>query len=228
MKKLGIIGAMDLEVEMISKEMNIDKEVQIAGNTYYEGTLHGREIVVSCCGCGKVNAASSAQILISEFKVDGLINTGIAGGMKTDVEVCDIVISTDVTHHDVRKRQMVELFPFVGQFDSNKRLIDLAVETAKIDSVLHGKWHVGRIVSGEAFINDKDVKNRIIKEYEPYCVEMEGSAIGHVAHINQIPFLVIRSISDNADDEANMSYEKFERIAAEQSSNLVMEMIKRL
>jgi len=225
--KIGIIGAMKLEVEQLINHMTIQDKQEVAGNTYYCGWLHNKEIVVTCGGVGKVNAASSTQILISQFNVDAIINTGIAGGMQSDVKVCDIVISTDVTHHDVRKNQMISCYPHQASFVSDERLITLAVETIKASS-FESDYHIGRIVSGESFISDPLTKKLILEAYQPHCVEMEGAAIGHVSYLNKVPFVVIRCISDNADDDATMSYETFETIAADQSSKLVMDMMKNL
>lgn len=226
-KRIGIIGAMKLEVEQLISHMTIDDKQEVAGNIYYSGSLHNQDIVVTCGGVGKVNAASSTQILISHFEVDAIINTGIAGGMQPNVKVCDIVISTDVTHHDVRKNQMISCFPHQAFFVSDERLIELAEKTIRSSS-FQSNYHIGRIVSGESFISDPAIKNLIIEAYEPHCVEMEGAAIGQVSYLNNIPFVVIRCISDNADDEATMSYETFETIAANQSSKLVMDMMKNL
>jgi len=227
MSKIGIIGAMKLEIEQLINHMTIHDKQEIAGSMYYCGCLHNKKIVVTCGGVGKVNAASSTQILISQFNVDAIINTGIAGGIKRDVKVCDIVISTDVTHHDVRKDQMVSCYPHQASFMSDERLITLAEDTIKASSY-ESDYHIGRIVSGESFISDPATKNQILEAYEPHCVEMEGAAIGHVSYLNKVPFVVIRCISDNADDNATMSYETFETIAADQSSKLVMDMMKNL
>lgn len=156
--------------------------------------------------------------------VKHIINTGIAGSLNKDVKICDIVISDNVTHHDVRKEQMKRWFPFKECFESDKFLIETAIKAyKKIDSNKFN-YHIGRIVSGEAFISDCNLRDLIIKEHSPYCVEMEGSAIGHVACINNIPFLIIRSISDNADDNST-NYIDFEKIAANNSAILVLNIL---
>lgn len=226
MKKVGIIGAMDLEIKLLIDNMDLIRKESSAGFSYYVGKIFGKDIIITCCGVGKVNAASCTQILINRFGVDCIINTGIAGGLHREVKVCDIVVSSDVTYHDVRKEQMKNCFPFKEYFECDKNLIEIAIKACEYSKIRKNSYHLGRIVSGECFVDDRDLKESIIKEYSPYCVEMEGTAIGHVAQINDIPFVVIRSISDNADEEATMSYEKFERIAANQSSSLVLNMIK--
>lgn len=226
MKKIGILGAMILEVDQLIDAMTIVNKKSSAGSTYYIGQLSGKDVVVACCGVGKVNAASSAQIMISEYGVDAIINTGIAGGMHKDVHVCDIVVSNEVTHHDVRKDQMIRCYPCVESFRASDELITTVVKALKAHPLEEGRYHIGKIVSGESFISSKVEKDKIIQAYQPYCVEMEGAAIGHVAHINKIPFLVLRSISDHADDQADMTYKTFEDIAAKQSSRLIMKMLE--
>jgi adenosylhomocysteine nucleosidase len=228
MKTIGIIGAMDLEIKLLIENMNLFKQEKAAGFDYYIGTIQGKDVVVTCCGVGKVNAAACTQALIDRYKVDAIINTGIAGGLHHEVKICDVVISKDVTYHDVRKGQMRSLFPFKECFEGDRELIDLATKACKLTIGDEYNHHLGRIVSGECFVSDANLKRTIVEQYSPHCVEMEGAAIGHVAHINDIPFVVIRSISDNADDEANISYDAFEKIAAEQAANIILNMIKML
>jgi adenosylhomocysteine nucleosidase len=225
---IGIIGAMQLEVDSLIEKMNVKEERIVAGNMFYRGVLEKQEVVVTCCDVGKVNAASSTQILISEFHVDAIVNTGIAGGMHQEVQVCDVVISSDVTHHDVRQAQMASCYPNQKYFKSDDRLIELAKNAIEENNLIKGQHHIGRIVSGECFVADHTLKQSIIDDHEPHCVEMEGSSIGHVAYINEVPFVIIRSISDNADSDATMSYEAFEKIAADQSSKIVLNMLKHM
>lgn len=226
MSIIGIIGAMDLEIKLLRDNMSSLKKNSIAGINYYIGKIEEKDVILTCCGIGKVNAAACTQILIDRFKVDCIINTGIAGGLHMDVKVCDLVISNDVTYHDVRKRQMKNHFPFKERFDGDKRLIECALKACKLSKNENSKYHVGSIVTGDSFVSDNIIKKRIMDEYSPHCVEMEGAAIGHVAHINDIPFVVIRSISDNADNEATMCYESFEKISANHSATVVLNMIK--
>ncbi|PEE44649.1 5'-methylthioadenosine/adenosylhomocysteine nucleosidase [Bacillus pseudomycoides] len=227
MKKIGIIGAMQIEIDLLLEKLDIYKEYTIARMPFYKGIFMDKEIIVTRCGIGKVNAASCAQILIDKFEVDCMINTGIAGGLHPDVKVGDLVISTNVTHHDVNKNQMKNLFPFQETFIANQELRELARKACNT-SGLDINVHEGRIVSGECFVEDAKLKEKLLDEYAPHCTEMEGSAIGHVAFINDIPFLLIRSISDSADDDATSSYENFAKITADQSSRVIMEMIKNI
>ena len=226
--KIGIIGAMDVEIELIRSNITIENKKQYAGFTFYEGTYKGLNIVLTCCGGGKVNASSCTQILIDKFNVTGIINTGIAGSLNEKVKLCDIVISDNVTYHDVRKTQMKTCFPYKEFFTANENLMNLAVKAYENSAIKNSNYHIGRIVTGEAFVSDNALKSAIINNYSPYCVEMEGGAIGHVAEINEVPFLIIRSISDNADDNATMNYDEFEAIAANNSAKLVLNMLELL
>lgn len=226
MERIGIIGAMDIEIELLLGNLKLQKKEKIAGFVFHLGKLFGQDVVITSCGVGKVNAASCTQILISKLGVQGIINTGIAGGLHKDIEVCDVVISRDVTHHDVRKRQMKNWFPHQEYFEGDKKLIDVAEKAFKNSQDINSSCHLGRIVSGECFVDDTQLKEQIMKDYSPHCVEMEGAAVGHVAYINGVPFVVIRSISDKADGEATMSYEKFEKITAQNAATIVMNMMK--
>lgn len=226
MKTIGIIGAMNVEIELLKDRIRIDRKENIAGFDFFLGYVDGKNVIITCCGGGKVNAASCTQILIDRFDVDCIINTGIAGGLHESVKICDVVISNNVTHHDVRKAQMESCFPFKIHFEASDKLIEAAIKACELFHIDGWNYHTGRIISGESFIDDSEVKKRLIRDYSPHCVEMEGSAIGHVAHINNIPFVIIRSISDNADDDATISYKEFEAIAANRSAEIVLSMIK--
>ncbi|MGZ4112259.1 MAG: 5'-methylthioadenosine/adenosylhomocysteine nucleosidase [Tumebacillaceae bacterium] len=227
MKRIGIIGAMQIEIDLILDRLVVNEEHLVAGFPFYLGTLHGKEIVLTRCGVGKVNSASCTQILIDRFHVDCIINTGIAGSLHNEIGIGDVVISSDVTHHDVRKAQMKNLFPFQESFLADHDLIELAKKTCE-SSALKPTYHCGRIISGECFVEDRQRKEALISEYAPACVEMEGSSVGHVAYINNIPFLILRCISDHADEEATISYDNFEKMAGNQSSTILLEMIKNI
>lgn len=226
MKKIGIIGAMDVEIEILINRIMIERKEMIAGFKFFSGNMDDKEIIITSCGGGKVNAAACTQVLIDRFNVDCIINTGIAGGLHESVKICDVVISSNVTHHDVRKRQMESCFPYKEYFEADEKLIEYAIKSCELHHSKEWNYYVGRIVSGESFIEDSEIKKNLIIDYSPHCVEMEGSAIGHVAHINDVPFVVIRSISDNADDDATMTYREFEAIAADKSAEIVLSMIE--
>ena len=190
MKCVGIIGAMEQEVARLKEVMEDVSITTRANMDFYEGVLEGKKVVVVQSGIGKVNAGMCTQILADLFQVEAVINTGIAGSLNNDINIGDIVLSTDVLHHDM-------------------------------DATGFG-YPKGQIVC------DQGVKDNIVKEFSAYAVEMEGAAIGQAAALNGIPFLIIRAISDKADNSANMDYPAFEKLAIEHSVRLTQGMLKRM
>lgn len=226
MKKIGIIGAMALEIRGIKEHLVIAGTDNYAGFTFITGSLNGKLIVLTVSGIGKVNAAICTQLMIDHYNVDCIINTGIAGALDSDLRYCDVVISDDVTYHDVNPDQMISCFPNKERFYADQRLINYAIHACDLTRTENWDYKVGRIVSGEQFVADDRKKKQIIKQFDALCVEMEGAAIGHVAYCNRVPFVVIRSISDSADQNASMDYETFEKVSANISSLLVIQMIR--
>lgn len=225
MNKIGIIGAMEIEVEQLKKDMEISRTVNKARMEFFEGTLKGKQVVIVRSGIGKVNAAVCTQILVDEFQADCVINTGIAGSLNADINIGDIVISKDVLHHDMDAvnfgyplGQIPQMDVFA--FEADQELADRAERIChEVNPEISVFW--GRIVSGDQFIADKAVKERLISNFGGYCTEMEGAAIAQTAYLNQIPFVILRAISDKADDSATMDYPTFERQAAEHCVKLV-------
>lgn len=229
MKRIGIIGAMDLEVEHLKSEMQISRIVDKAGMEFYTGTLKGVDVVIVRSGIGKVNAGLCAQILADVFQVTHIINTGVAGSLNAKLDIGDILISKDTLYHDMDVRifgyQLGEV-PQMGcrEFKADKAMIEAAVSSCKeVNPDIHVE--VGRILSGDQFISDKAKKETLIADFQGDCTEMEGAAIAHSAYLNKIPFVIIRAISDKADDSAEMDYPTFEREAAKHSAKLVEHMI---
>lgn len=232
MVKVGIIGAMELEVEALKSRMNDVNITTKAGMEFHEGTLNGVNVVIVKCGIGKVNAALCVQILADIFRVSHIINTGVAGSLNAALDIGDILISKDALHHDMD----VTIFgyrpgevPQLGlrEFPADERLAALAKESCeKVNPGINAI--IGRVVSGDQFISDKDTKNRLISMYHGDCAEMEGASIAHGAYLNQIPFVIIRAISDKADDTSEMEYPVFERAAAKHSARLVEDMIQKI
>lgn len=231
MKKLGIIGAMQVEVETLVANLKEKNCRTVAGSDYYEGTLEGLPVVVVQCGIGKVNAALCAQILCSEFAVTHLVNTGVAGSLDKDLDIGDLLVSRDAVHHDFDcgpvgyPRCQVPGLDVLA-FPADEKLMALAFAAA--ESVNPGHTKVGRVASGDQFISRRDVKAEIIANTQACCTEMEGAAIAHVAYRNRIPFVVLRAISDKADDSAEMDYPTFEAIAARRCAAVTMELAKAL
>lgn len=232
MSKIGIIGAMELEVETLKAEMTVRRIEKKAGMEFFEGVLNGTEVVVVRSGVGKVNAALCTQILADSFSVTHIINTGVAGSLNAKLDIGDILISTDAIHHDVDATifgyQPGEV-PQLGrrEFPANLRLAELAKAACeKVNPGIHAV--LGRVLSGDQFISSDEVKLKLQKEYQGDCTEMEGAGIAHGAYLNGIPFVIIRAISDKADNSAKMDYPAFEAAAAKHSAALVKELVKNL
>ena len=232
MNRIGIIGAMDIEVDALKEQMLDVTRVNKASMEFYQGKLNGKDVVVVRSGIGKVNAAVCTQILADVFEVEAVINTGIAGSLRNEINIGDIVVSTDALQHDMDavefgypKGQIpgMKVFSFVA----NAALRETAVRVCqKVNPDI--QVFEGRIVSGDQFVARAEVKDEIIKEFAGYCTEMEGAAIAQAAYLNGIPFVVVRAISDKADNSATMDYPTFERQAAQHCVNLVGEMLREL
>lgn len=226
---LGIIGAMDEEVAKLKEKLESVEVLKKAGMEFFKGKMHEKDVVVVRSGIGKVNAAACAQILASEYKVDAIINTGIAGSLNEKIDIADIVLSRDALEHDMDAVAFgydCGIIPRMetSVFKGDDKLIALAEECCK--EVLSGiNTHVGRVVTGDQFISAKEKKDWLVKTFAGDCTEMEGAAIAHVAYLNEIPFLVVRAISDKADDSAHMDYPAFEAMAIENSVKLMEAMI---
>ncbi len=232
MKKIGIIGAMDEEVNILKGQMQAVTVKTIASMEFYEGKLLEKEVVIVRCGIGKVNAAVCTQVLADLFGVDTVINTGVAGSLRNEIDIADIVLSTDTLQHDVDASGFgypVGVIPRMEQsvFKADERLIKLAKEVCS-EVVPEIGVHTGRIVSGDQFISDSEKKAWLTHNFDGYCTEMEGAAIAHTAYLNNIPFLIIRAISDKADHSAEMTYKDFEEIAIRNTVKLLVGLIKRL
>ncbi len=174
------------------------------------------------CSIGKVNAAIGTQILINKYNVDYIINTGIAGGLSPKLKHLSVVISEKLTYHDFDKTLKINWFPNQEYFYADTNLISKAEEAAKRNKL---DYYKGVIVTGDKFVSSQELKNNLIEKFDALCVEMEGAAIAHTSYVNDIPFVVIRCISDLADEASNEDYKNFENLAALESSKLVIEMI---
>lgn len=229
---LGIIGAMDEEVAKLKETMQDVAVETKASMEFYKGTMNGKEVVVVRSGIGKVNAGICTQILCDLYHVDAVINTGIAGSLNAKIDIGDIVLSTDALQHDMDatgfgyKMGVIPRMP-VSVFEADRKLID-AARAACSEAVPEIGVFEGRVVSGDQFITDKDTKKRLVETFAAYCTEMEGAAIAQAAYLNNIPFLIIRAISDKADDSASMDYGEFERKAIEHSVLLMENLIRRI
>ena len=230
--KIGVIGAMQMEVDNLQANMTDTKVVEYSGITFVEGKIDGKSVVAAKCGIGKVFAAICAQTMILEFNVDMIVNIGVAGSLTKDLSVFDVAVATNVVQHDMdatgfgyRKGQIPQMPVFFFNADDNLRR--LAAEVCKeVNPDI--QVFEGRIASGDQFVCDQGVKDNIVKEFSAYAVEMEGAAIGQAAALNGVPFLIIRAISDKADDSATMDYPTFEAQAIEHSVKLVESFVSRI
>lgn len=229
---LGIIGAMDEEVAKLKEQMTDVEVTSKASMDFYKGKLAGKDTVVVRSGIGKVNAAVCTQILIGEMGATAVINTGIAGSLDAAIDIGDVVLSGDVVHHDMDATGFG--YPYgqiprmeVLSFEADSELRILAKECCeKVNPDIH--VFIGRVASGDQFISNKEVKENIIEKFKASCTEMEGAAIAQTAYLNQVPFLIIRAISDKADDSATVDYPTFEAKAIENSVKLMIEMAGRM
>lgn len=232
MKKIGIIGAMEEEVNCLKESMQVEKIEKKAGMEFFAGVLGGKPVVIVRSGIGKVNAGICTQILVDDFQVEGVINTGVAGSLKNDINIGDIVLSEDALQHDMdatgfgyepgeipRMEQSV--------FTADRAWVSLA---KKVNEEVNPEisTFVGRVVSGDQFVSAGEKKEYLVSQFQGYCTEMEGAAIAQVCYLNKIPFLIIRAISDKADNSATMDYSEFEAKAIEHTVRLVTGMMKQL
>lgn len=226
---IGIIGAMDEELELLLKGMELEKIESKAGMVFNFGKISNKNVVIVRCGIGKVNAAICTQILVDDFSIDCVINVGVAGGIGKEIYPGDIVIANNLVEHDMDTTAFGDKHGQIPRMDTfdfkcNKELIEKAKKAC--EGFKEHNVFVGRIVSGDQFVADLDKISWLDKEFGAMACEMEGGSIAHTAYINKIPFVVIRSISDNANNGASMDYEKFKPIAIKNSTVILENMIK--
>ena len=230
--KIGIIGAMDLEIATLREKMTLSSTKTVASMEFLEGTLNNASVVIVKCGIGKVNAGMCVQILHDLFHVTHIINTGVAGSLRAEINIGDIVVSTDALQHDMDvtplgyQRGQIPGIP-VFSFTADANMASVAEASCKkVNTDI--QVFSGRVVSGDQFISSKEVKDFLIENFDGCCTEMEGAAIAQAAYLNELPFVIIRAISDKADDSAEMDYPTFEHGAALHSANLVYEILGNL
>lgn len=230
--RVGIIGAMDEEIALYLEAMEETNPATKAGIEYYEGVLEGREVVLCKSGVGKVNAAVCTQILINSFQVDQVIFTGVAGAVHPELNIGDIVVSTDCLQHDIDVTPLgfkPGQIPFTDRWiwEADPRLVQSAVEAGR---QLDEKIHVvtGRILSGDQFVADPAKVANLYQEFAASCTEMEGAAVAQVCVMNQVPFVIVRSMSDKADGSAHVNFAEFTKLASGRSFAIVGKMLARL
>lgn len=226
--KFGIIGAMDEEIELLKQSMNDKKEVTIANAQFIEGELEGQQVILVKSGIGKVNAAMTTAILMETFHPDYVINTGSAGGFAEDLSVGDVVISEEVVHHDVdvtafdyEYGQVPDLPP---RFSSDLRLVS---ETETALKKLEVPYKTGLIATGDSFLSSKE-RVYFIREKFPTMLagEMEAAAIAQVCYQYDVPFVVIRALSDIAGKSSEISFDAFLDTAAKNAANMILTVLR--
>lgn len=239
-KVIGIMGAMDVELDLISKDMVIEKVDTIAARIFITGKIYDVPCVMVRAGVGKVGSAQTAQMMISQYGVDAVIFTGVAGGINPQMDIGDIVISNNVIHHDFGQILPDKFIPFdtVGYY-ADTALVGLALRAAGNvtlqplpEQMREGdevpKITLGRVATGDQFISSESKRLWIEQTFHADCVEMEGAAVAQICTVNDVPFVIIRSLSDLANEDAEVDFEAFVVYAAENSSLLVKEMLRLL
>lgn len=231
MKTIGIIGAMEEEISCIKEKIDVIVAKNIIGLDFYIGKMHGKNVVLVRSGIGKVNAAICSQILIDLYAVDYIINVGVAGAISKELEIGDLVISDDAVQHDFDTSPLGDPVGFISRtnmtyFKADDELIKIAERVSK--EVHSGNVVVGRIASGDQFISNADAKSKIWNNFKAVCAEMEGASIAHTCYLNKIPFVIIRSISDKAEESSNLDYNKFFKESAVIAAKAVDLMIENI
>lgn len=227
MGKIAVIGAMKEEIELLVSDMDVQGSTTIAGIEYREGSLYGKPVVLCMSGVGKVNAAVCTQILIDRFQADAVIFTGVAGALDPELTIGDLVISSDCMQHDMDVTALGfdrGIIPYAetSVFQADSNLIELAKSASKD---FEGRTKVGRILSGDQFIASRELVAELYKSLQGTCTEMEGAAVAQVCHLNGIPFVIIRSMSDQADGKAHVNFAEFTVQASEHSYQIVKQML---
>ena len=229
---IGIIGAMDIEVEALVSKLEQAQAQTHLGMTFNQGLLHGVPVVVVMCGIGKVNAALCAHVLADRYGVDYVINTGVAGSLDACINIGDLVVSTDAVYHDMNVEALgytpgqvpdMDVFSFAADKDLRDLVVTVAGEVEPSIGVFGG-----RVASGDQFVSSAQDKDRIVSTFGALCCEMEGAAIAHACYLAKVPFVVVRTISDKADGSADMDYPTFKVKAARTCATLVEHVVQRL
>ena len=229
---IGIIGAMDVEVDALKKAADITKTTEIAGMEFCECKIGDNPVVIVKCGMGKVNAGVCANTLINNFRCDRIINTGVAGSLDNKINIGDIVVSVEAVQHDYdvtpigfKKGEI----PYTEKiaFPADKTMRKIAVDSIR-NSAPEINVFEGRVCSGDQFISSKEQKDKIVSEFGGLCCEMEGGAIAQACYLNETPFVIIRAISDKADDSEAVDFKEFEAEAAKRCEKIVQDMLESL
>lgn len=225
---IGIIAAMQLELEAIRQKIENAKEETVSGITYITGAIYGYPVVCAVSGVGKVNAAVCAQTMILKYAPEAIINTGVGGALDKELKVCDVVVGESAVQHDFDTSPLGDEKGFVSTVNVTYFPLDQALSGKLIASLvfLGIRAKSGVIATGDQFVCDSGIKEEIVSRFGAKACEMEGGAIAHACHMNGTPCAILRAISDGADDGATLSYQEFARIAANQSVRALLHFIK--
>lgn len=228
MKTIGVIGSMQEEIETIKNSLEVISAKNIIGLDFYMGKMSGNNVILVCSGAGKVNAAISAQILIDLYAVDYIINIGVAGALSKELEIGDVIVSTDAVYHDFDATPLgyepgVVMRMSESLFKADEELIKMARKALKDEN---RNIFEGRIATGDVFVASSEMKNRIRSLFKAMCVDMEGAAIAHTCYLNKIPFVLLKCISDKAEENSGKDFEDFMKKVFELSEKAVNNMVK--
>ena len=231
MTKLGIIGAMEIEVAILKGKLENARITKIGPMEFFEGRLSGCDVVIVMCGVGKVHAAMCTQVLCGHFGATHIVNTGVAGSLDAALDIGDVLVSTDAVQHDMDVHYLdydVGRVPGLDTtaFAADEKLMKLAFEVS--EELRPGHTRLGRVATGDQFVCSDEQKAKIIADTGASCTEMEGGAIAQVAYVNHVPFVILRAISDKADGSAELDYPTFEKMAAANCAAVTEALAKRL
>ena len=226
---VGIIGAMQTEVELLISKIQEAKVKNISGIDFVSGKIYGKDVVVAKCGIGKVFAALCAQTMILEYGVELVINTGVGGAIADELDIGDVAVSNFVVQHDMDTSALGDPVGLI----SGINVVEIAADTNTVNALLDAaaevgaKCVVGTVASGDKFISGVEAKRKIKDTFGALVCEMEGAAIGQVCYVNKVPFCVIRAVSDKADGSSGVDYMTFVDGAAKKNANIVLSYLKR-
>lgn len=229
MVDIGIIGAMDIELEELISLLENKESHDFCGLKFNTGTLVGKKIAIVKCGIGKVFAAMAASAMIAKFSPRLIVNTGVGGALSSGLRPLDVVIAERLVQHDMDTSALGDAKGLVSginkiYFESDTRVSKILLEAAQSLSL---SARLGTVASGDKFVAERKEKEAIISEFSADVCEMEGAAIAQVAYVNKTPFAVVRAISDSADEGSSMDYMEFLPIAAKNSARLTLALIEK-
>lgn len=230
-QKIGLIGAMNEEIELLLADMQQNQRSERAGITFYEGIFHGKAVVLCKSGVGKVNAAVTTQILIDAYGVDCILFTGVAGALHPELNIGDIVVSTSCMQHDMDVSPLGYargVIPYQDQseFQAAPDLVKKA--EAACQRLFDGRYRLGKVLSGDQFVASRELVRELHESMYGVCTEMEGAAVAQVCYMNGTPFVVIRSMSDRADGSAHVNFAEFTVQAAKHSYQIIDDVLSHI